>query len=650
MNFFQAQDNARQNTTRLVILFGLAVISLIVMTNLLVMAVLTYFNSRGVNHGVISSQQFFDQFDWNLFIMVGVGVVVVVVVGSLYKLMQLAGGGKVVAESLGGRLLSQNTTDPVHRKMLNVVEEMAIASGTPVPPVYVLEDETGINAFAAGYTTGDAVIGVTRGCIEQLNRDQLQGVIAHEFSHILNGDMRMNIRLIGILHGILVIGLIGYYILRSIRYRGGRRSEKNAGAILGLGLGLMVIGFAGTFFGNLIKASLSRQREFLADASAVQFTRNPDGIAGALKKIGGLDDGSNVNSPAAPEMSHAFFCNGVSSFMTSLFATHPPLEERIRRIEPAWNGKFIQPGTEVTSTTTTTPASPARETAHMPHATAGVITGLAATQVMQAIDSIGQPTNAHVGYAIQLLQEIPVSLIEAAHDSYKARALIYTLVINDEANVRDDQLNHLKQNGDKGIYEETIILIPQTQNLDKRFRLPLIDIAMGTLHQLSLNQYSLFRKNLRTLIEADNKIDLFEWSLQKIVHHHMDNEFENRSPLSRIAKYSRLEQVREECLLVISLLAYSQHKNSDGARQAFDAAAKQLSLKDLKILPESAISLSSLNAAIDRLALLKPLAKPQFLKACVACITTDNSITSTETELLRAISNALDCPMPPLPI
>lgn len=647
MNFFQAQDNARQNTTRLVILFGLAVISLILMTNLLVMAVMSYFNT----HGVVSWQKFYDQFDWSLFLMVGVGVTVVVLLGSLYKLIQLAGGGKVVAESLGGHLISRNTTDPVHRKVLNVVEEMAIASGTPVPPVYVLEDEPGINAFAAGYTTGDAVIGVTRGCIEQLNRDQLQGVIAHEFSHILNGDMRMNIRLIGILHGILIIGLIGYYILRSIRYsRGGRRSEKNAGAILGLGLGLMVIGFAGTFFGNLIKASVSRQREFLADASAVQFTRNPDGIADALKKIGGYSDGSVVSNPAAPEMSHAFFCEGVSSFMSSMFATHPPLEDRIRRIEPSWNGKFIQSVSEVPAAPTAAPTSPKEETASMAGVTSGVAAGLATTQVMQAIDTIGQPSDAHVGYAVKLLQDIPANLKEAAHDSYKARALIYSLVINDDPTARESQLLHLKQNGDQGVYEETVKLVPQTQKLDTRFRLPLIDIAMGTLHQLSLAQYSLFRKNLRALIEADNKIDLFEWSLQKIVHHHMDNEFEKRSPLSRIAKYSSLEQVRDECVLAISLLAYSQHAGPDAAHRAFDAAAEQLSPKDLTILPESAIKLSSLNAAIDKLALLKPLVKPQFLKACVACITSNQNVTSTEIELFRAISNAIDCPMPPLNI
>ena len=640
MNFFQAQDNARQNTLRLVILFALAVVTLVIMTNLLVMAVMAYFNT----HGIMTWQTFFANFDWQLFVMVGAAVAVVVAAGSLYKLLQLAAGGKVVAESLGGRLISQNSTDPAHRKILNVVEEMAIASGTPVPPVYVMEDEPGINAFAAGYTTGDAVIGVTRGCIEQLNRDQLQGVIAHEFSHILNGDMRMNIRLIGILHGILIIGLIGYFILRSTAYSRGssRRSDNSAGPILGLGLGLMVIGFAGTFFGNWIKASLSRQREFLADASAVQFTRNPDGIADALKKIGGLSAGSIVDNPSAPEMSHAFFCNGVNSFVASMFATHPPLEQRIRRLDRHWDGKYITPKVEAVDDET----APADSS--IPPA--AVAAGIAAAQVMQSIDQIGQPSDANLGYAVKLLQEIPPTLIQAAREPYKARALIYTLVINQEAHIRDSQLVHLKQNGDTGIYQETVSLLPQVNNLNRQWRLPLIDIAMGALRQLSPAQYALFRKNLRVLIEADNKIDLFEWALQKIVHHHLDNEFENRSPMSRTAKYARLEQLRQECVLVLSLLAYSEHAGTLAAQHAFAAGVQQLSLQGMTILPEATINLSTLNAAIDKLALLKPLVKPQLLKACVACITADRKITASETELLRAIANAIDCPMPPLDI
>lgn len=642
MDFFQAQDNARRNTTRLIVLFSAAVLSLVVMTNLLVMVVLSYFN----RHQQPSNQPaLFQHFDWHMFALVGSAVIVVILVGSAYKLLQLAAGGKVVAESMGGSLISQNTTDPVHRKLLNVVEEMAIASGTPVPPVYIMEDEAGINAFAAGYNTGDAIVCVTRGCVEQLNRDQLQGVIAHEFSHILNGDMRMNIRLIGILHGILVIGLIGYYLLRSASYSRNSRSGNSAGPILGLGLGLMVIGFAGTFFGNWIKATLSRQREYLADASAVQFTRNTDGIAGALKKIGGSVEGSIINNPSAPEMSHAYFCNGVSSFLSSMFATHPPLEQRIRRLDRHWDGKYIAP-----STNTSAPEDTSTEQAHRTSTAVSLAAGITAAQVLQSIEDIGQPSDENLGYARQLLLNIPTQLLEAAREPYIARAIIYCLVINQEPNIRDSQLVHLKQHGDEGIYQEAIRLLPYMQKLERQFRLPLIDIAIGAMHQLSPAQYTLFKQNLQVLIEADRKIDIFEWVLQKIVYHHLENEFMERSPIARTAKYAHVNQLADECALVLSLLAYQEHAGKTSAVDAYTAASKQLKLESLNLLPEASIRLTDLNNAIDKLLLLKPLAKPIFLKACVACITADSEVSAGEAELLRAIANAIDCPMPPLPV
>jgi len=307
MNFFESQDRVRKNTVKLVMLFALAVITLIILINLLVMVVFGYINSEQLANGGTPLQTF----DWRTFVTVGTGVGIVILVGSLYKIMALSAGGKAVAESLGGILVPQDSGDLNQRKLLNVVEEMAIAAGTPAPPVYLLKDEAGINAFAAGFSPRDAVIGVTQGTIDSLNREQLQGVIAHEFSHIFNGDMRLNIRLMGVLNGILIIGMIGYYLLYSSAFSGRRRgSGKGAGGILALAIGLMVIGFAGTFFGGLIKASVSRQREYLADATAVQFTRNPNGIAGALKKIGSLEQGSKVANPGAPEVSMRFSLKG----------------------------------------------------------------------------------------------------------------------------------------------------------------------------------------------------------------------------------------------------------------------------------------------------------------------------------------------------
>ena len=239
---------------------------------------------------------------------------------------------------------------------------MAIASGTPTPPVYMMQEEPGINAFAAGFTPSDAVVGVTRGCVGQLSRDELQGVIGHEFSHILNGDMRLNIRLMGVLFGILVVGLIGSILLRSSLYGSALQSRSSRGnstqVLLIIGGVLMLVGFIGTLVGNLIKASVSRQREFLADASAVQFTRNPSGIAGALKKIGGFEAGSEMMNPHAPESSHMFFGRAVSSGFNSLFATHPPLEERIARLDSSW-----QPDGETRRSAPVSTAGPTSELA-----------------------------------------------------------------------------------------------------------------------------------------------------------------------------------------------------------------------------------------------------------------------------------------------
>ncbi|HOB34044.1 MAG TPA: M48 family metallopeptidase, partial [Verrucomicrobiota bacterium] len=339
MDFFEQQDKARRNTRWLAIYFAAGVAFLVLAIYAAVLVIYSWAIAPGTEvEGVRAAPAL-----WNprLFTGVAIGTLSVVFLGSLFKTMELSRGGSAVATMLGGRLVSPNTEDPDERRLLNVVEEMALASGVPVPQVYVLDNERGINAFAAGHSTSDAAIGVTRGCVQLLNRDELQGVIAHEFSHILNGDMRLNLRLMGLIFGILCIAVIGRILLRtgSRTYRLGARNRGGNPLPL-LGLALLLIGYVGVFFGRLIQAAVSRQREFLADASAVQFTRNPGGIAGALKKIGGLVYGSRLESAHAEEASHMFFGNGLSNAWFSLMATHPPLVERIRAIDPAFDGRF----------------------------------------------------------------------------------------------------------------------------------------------------------------------------------------------------------------------------------------------------------------------------------------------------------------------
>lgn len=351
MDFFERQDQARRSTRRLIAYFMLAVVLIVASIYIAVIAIVYAFSVNRV------LERPFQWWDPDMLLWVTGATVSVVVIGSLYKIFALSQGGEVVARWLGGRLIDSDTPKPQERRLLNVVEEMAIASGISVPSVFLLEEEKSINAFAAGFTPADAVIGVTSGTLQILSRDELQGVIAHEFSHILNGDMRLNIRLIGVLNGILMIAMIGYGILRGTRTSS---SKKNGGAaVLLFGAALLIIGYVGVFFGKLIKSAVSRQREFLADASAVQFTRNPDGIAGALKKIGGLAHGSRIANSKAEEASHLFFSNGMhgkaSPFLSmrnrtppvltqsafSFMATHPPLETRIKRIDPSFDGRFL---------------------------------------------------------------------------------------------------------------------------------------------------------------------------------------------------------------------------------------------------------------------------------------------------------------------
>ena len=640
MNFYKSQDEARRNTGRLVVLFSFAVISLILLTNLLVMFVFGYF--RFDQASGFNAEQLLQTFDWHAFMVISVAVTVVIILGSLYKTLALAGGGARVAEMLDAELIVYGSNDFHKQRLLNVVEEMAIASGTPVPPVYLL-DEDGINAFAAGYKPGDAVIGVTRGAIEKLGREQLQGVIAHEFSHILNGDMKLNIRLIGLLHGILLIGIIGYYILRSTAHS--RRSKGSGGAAI-LGLGLVVIGYAGTFFGNLIKAAVSRQREYLADASAVQFTRNPEGIAGALKRIGGDATGSTIENPSGVQISHALFGEGIKTWLGSLYATHPPLEKRILSIQPNWDGKFdyTQPAdTEAVVEQDSESQSAAREQqiATMAAIAAAMTSG-------SIIDQAGQPTPSHLQYAHQLISSLPAEFTTAVNDPYAARAVIYFMMLDKKEDVYNEQLMHLKSAADTGVYEETMKLVRAGSELRPEYRLPVVDLALPTLHQLSAGQYEQFRANLKTLIEIDNTLSLLEWSISRIVFHHLDPVFITKAGTT--PQNLRLKQAGHACAILLSVLVYAGKQQGIDDNQAFDKASAELGDLNITFLPKQEIRLAALNHSLEKLARLKPLEKPRLLKACAMAITADQKITAQEVEVYRAIAAILDCPMPPLVI
>ncbi|MBW2397473.1 MAG: M48 family metallopeptidase [Deltaproteobacteria bacterium] len=638
--FFEHQEKARRNTSRLVFLFGLATVA-IAASLYGIAAVATGF--RGTDP---ATQKMVFQIVWlDPVLMLQVGVLTLVVVGgaSLYRTHQLAGGGRVVAEALGGRLLHADSSAPLERKILNVVEEMAIASGTPSPPVYLLEHEVGINAFAAGYSPSDAVVGITRGCAEQLSRDELQGVVAHEFSHILNGDMRLNIRLMGVLYGILVIGMIGYFLLRSSFWAGAasRRNSKDnsAMAMAAVGFGLVIVGFLGTFFGNLIKASVSRQREFLADASAVQFTRNPDGIAGALKKIGGFEAGSHIESPAAPESSHLFFGQALSSGLNSLFATHPPLAERIKVLDPSWEGASGQGAVG--------PGAAAGVVGAPSHrAAAGFAGGGADAPAASAVEQMGSVTVAHLAYAAQLLGEIPPAVKEAAHDSFGARAVVYALLMDADSEARKLQLAVLDEKGEGGVPELTRKLMPEVERLGRGHRLPLIDLALPALRELSASQYERFQGVVHDLVLADQRIDLFEWTLQRILLTHLTPTFEGvQRPRKRLRGK---KQVRRVLKVILSTLVRAGTLSESAMQQVVAGAGRDLGEDELQLLPPDEVGLAQLDEALSLAASLVPGAKERVLRACAQVIAADRKVAESEAELFRAIADSLGCPVPPL--
>lgn len=646
MNFFQAQDKARSNTVKLIILFSIAVLCIILLTNVLLLTIIAYSQSTETAHSATGLGYYFE---WDLFFATAAGVSLLILMGSFFKIQSLSKGGSVVAEMLGGQRVPQSTNDADERKLLNVVEEMAIASGMPIPQVYLL-DESAINAFAAGTAPATAVIGVTRGAISLLTRDELQGVIAHEFSHIFNGDMRLNIRLIGVLHGILLIGIIGHTITRSLRYTRHSRNSKGGGAIAAvfvLGAGLMVIGYTGTFFGKLIKAVVSRQREYLADASAVQFTRNKQSIAGALKKIGGLSGGSYLNAPGAEEYSHAYFANGLNGFWQSLVATHPPLDKRIQQIDASWDGKYIIPQrSQVSAAAEAEVGALAGEPTTAKNPLMDVmIPAIILSSAEQAISQVGTLNESNLEYVQQLIAALPNALRSASQDAYSARAVVYVLLIRYQKN-KPQAWSLLNEHADTGMPELSKALFTHVADLDEKFKLPLLELAINALRDLSAVQYAQFKQTINKIIADDGKVDLNEWLIQRFVLQQLDENFLLRKPAK--AKLSGLGSVRAEAEIIWSLIAYVEHKDDSEARTAFDKAKKDIGATSLNIIPRESLSLKELNNALDKLMQTKPLLKPRILKCCAGIILHDSEASVKGIELLRMISSCLDCPMPPL--
>jgi Zn-dependent protease with chaperone function len=641
MNFFEHQEQARRQTRRMLFLFALSVLAVVAATDVLV---LFMFAADSAHAG--------GRITWSGIVALSVAVAIAIGLGSAYRIATLSSGGASVAQQLGATRVDPATTNFAYRRLRNVIEEIAIASGTPVPQIFVLENEAAINAFASGFTPADAAITVTRGALDKLTREELQGVIGHEFSHVLNGDMRLNIRLVGVVFGILVLSTIGRKIARG----------RDRAALFGIAL--FCIGYLGVVCARLIKASIARQREFLADASAVQFTRQTDGIAGALKKIGALAEGSKLVSADTEEVAHMLFGDGVG--YSALFATHPPLEERIRRLDPSFRtdelktiaAAWSQPVLVADDSAADIDGDPELSIAGfapasgMPRRARERSLALPARDASVAITpagvvgQVGHPDPEDRRSAIAIRTTIPQTLREAAYKQEQAAPLIFALVLNTRDDVRAKQRALLAAQYDEGALALTETLATEITTLHPMLRLPLASLAFPALRRRPRPQLAVIVETLNALISADGDIDLHEYCLGKIVALQV---VEALSPASASAiGRVRLPEAEPEISGLLAIVARHGHDDANAAERAFLAAIGD-------VLPGRPLSyappqdwIGALDRALPKLDRLAPAGKELVVGALVRAISVDGVTTVAEAELLRTITAALHCPLPPL--
>ncbi len=624
MNFFDAQDNARKATRWLVIVYTISTLLIVAGVTFVVFFALTMATNTtaGPMMGDPSA------------ILAGTAIVTLLVIlgATLVKTASLSSGGAKVATAMGGTPVSPDTTDPLKRRLMNVVEEMAIASGVPVPDVYVLEEEKAINAFAAGYTPGDAAVAVTRGTLELLDREELQGVIAHEFSHVLNGDMRLNIRMMGILYGIMVIGLLGRLLLRSGHYGAlSSRRGKNGSALLVIGLGMAVLGFIGVFFARVIKAAVSRQREYLADASAVQFTRQTRGIAGALKKIGGYEGASMITAKDPEEVSHMLFGSGMK--LSSVFATHPPLPDRIAAIEPGFDASQFTPITDAVREQVANEA--------MSQFAGGPVPEVSSEQL---VDAIGNPQPEHIALAGQIRQDIPEALYADAHSGEGAYLLAVALLLDPDNREFDQQMDLVREKLGEARGRRVLTQVDAISRRPHALRLSLLEIAFPALKRRPASELEDLVDLLRTLVNVDGRTDLYEFCFLRVIQAHLAKAADPSARRHR-RKLTR-SQVQGAALDLLGVIA--RRGGSDDAAAAFAAGVAKFPAwaADAELGPRLDDPVARLDAAFDLLAALNPAGQKLLIEAVVATISHDGRLSSTEIELLRALCAAIDCPLP----
>ena len=641
MDFFAQQARVRSSSRRLVALFVLAVIAIVATIDAVVWFAMGH---HGVAGEPVSSNV-------PLLLTSTLAVVAGIGLSSLFRTLSLSRGGKAVAETVGAVAVSPDTLDPQLRQLRNVIEEVAIASGVPVPDIYLMPDEPGINAFAAGYTASDAAVCVTQGCLDHLSRDELQGVIAHEFSHVLNGDMRLNIRLMGLLFGILVLAVVGRRVIWFGGGRSNRRDGSGGGQVWLIGLALIAVGYIGYFFGRLIQAAVARSRESLADASAVQFTRQTDGIAGALKKIAVLSEGSELKAANRQEVAHMLF--GEAGSFNALFATHPPLLQRIRALEPGFREEQLTRFAARWQGGATTPVSTARAPVHVLAQAAALAAGAAKSSPpplpvdgLPGIPApIGQPGAQDIQHADALQPQIPLALVHTVRQAEPALTVVLALAMSAQTDLLRSQQSMLASAFGDDVAHAVSVVCPSVQGLPSALRLPLVSLAFPALKQLPPGRQQTLLRTLDALVRVDGRVDLHEYCLARLLRVQLlEAQQPRRAPLDGLKK---LPACRDSVALIGAVVAGYGNPDETASRRAWLLAMQQ-------IFPGAALIWQAPPAAwqapferaLDDLDGLMPPAKQLLIQGLASAIRADGVVSVEEGELLRVICASLHCPLP----
>jgi Zn-dependent protease with chaperone function/uncharacterized tellurite resistance protein B-like protein len=650
MDFFTLQDKAKKQTRFLIFLFIVAVAAIVFTTNLIF-----YFAISTQTSMPSSISQWLSQPYW---LYVTGGTLILIIGTSLWRSWQLKSTPDAIAKMVNATQVLLSSKEKQERVLINVVEEMSIASGMPIPKLFIMKQEQGINAFVAGLDTSQVTLVVTQGLLDNLNRQELQGVIAHEYSHVFHGDMRINVRLIGILAGILVIGQLGGLLLRSGGYRhafgrsSNNKSSNNAGGIIFIGVGLFAIGYIGLFFGRMIKAAISRQREFLADASAVQYTRDKEGIASALNKISMHQNHSLLSSAKAEEMSHMCFGESVKQSFSSLLATHPPISERIKAVNPGFsmrqkyqNNSTKQANNESRDHNQNSSYSNLDDAIVGSHFIQSSSENLPKTisdpiDSARIISSIGDVSPQQVLLAKALVNSIPKQLLSIAHgesDQTESYSLVIALLkISQNNTIASDKTNRYAMS--HNAFQE---LTNQLAQLNFQQQHCLLDMSLARIEQLSSADNKAFVADLARMVAGDHQISQTEFMIYA-------SAVKRALPAKNKKIIHRFKLVGNEVRLFFNLLFQQSHLEFNAKQSQFDRQMKLFGIETSK-LKEFTLNISILSQALNNIAQLNPMLKKDFIQACIDVVKNDDEISQTEYELLRILGAYLDSPFPIYP-